>query len=96
VHRLNDIAEVLARGIYFDALHIITANCTRQEIRLFERGGSAEGKLLSKKDEPEAKVSANAPYQLMNCAVFGHYPQIRARTLSHNRIKQIANNFPLF
>ena len=32
-------------GIYFDAVHIITVNYTRQEIRLFECGSSAEGKL---------------------------------------------------
>jgi hypothetical protein len=56
-------------GIYFDAVHIITVNYTRQEIRLFECGGSAEGKLLFKKDEPAAKVSANDPYQLMNMAI---------------------------
>jgi hypothetical protein len=56
-------------GIYFDAIHIITVNYDRQEIRLFENGGYGEGKLLFKKDDPAAKIAADDPYQLMNLAI---------------------------
>jgi hypothetical protein len=56
-------------GIYFDETHIITVNYGRQEIRLFENGGSGKGRLLFTKDDPAAKIPANDPYQLMNLAI---------------------------
>jgi hypothetical protein len=56
-------------GFYFDPVHIISVNYPRGEARLFENGGSGEGKLLFKKDEPAAKVALNDPFQWMNLAI---------------------------
>ena len=44
-------------GMYFDAVHILSVNYAKQEVRLFENAGTGAGKLLVKKDEPADKVS---------------------------------------
>jgi hypothetical protein len=44
-------------GMYFDAIHILSVNYSKQEVRLFENAGTGAGKLLVKKDEPADKVS---------------------------------------
>ncbi len=51
--------------IYFDGVHIITVNHKRGEARLFENGGSGEGKLVFTSDEPAGKASVNDPFQLI-------------------------------
>ena len=55
-------------GIFFDSVHIITVNYEREEVRLFENGGSGKGHLFFKRDEPIAKVSLTDPFALMNLA----------------------------
>lgn len=57
-----------AWGIYFDDLHIITVNPTRDEVRLHENGGSGTGYVLFKQDDSVAKVALSDPLQLMNMA----------------------------
>ena len=44
-------------GMYFDAVHILSVNYAKQEVRLFENAGTGVGKLLVKKDDPADKVS---------------------------------------
>lgn len=55
-------------GIFFDSVHIITVNYGREEVRLFENGGSGKGHLFFKHDEAIAKVPLTDPYALMNLA----------------------------
>lgn len=55
-------------GIFFDGVHIVTVNYGREEVRLFENGGSGKGHLFFKRDEPIAKVSLTDPFALMNLA----------------------------
>lgn len=55
-------------AIYYDAIHIVTVDYGRQEARLYENGGSGDGRLLFKRDEPVAKVSITDPFQLINLA----------------------------
>jgi len=55
-------------GVFFDDVHIVSVNFSRQEARLFENGGSGKGKLLFKSDESAAKVSLNDPFALLNLA----------------------------
>ncbi len=44
-------------GMYFDAVHILSVNYTKQEVRLFENVGTGEGRLLIRQDNPADKVS---------------------------------------
>ena len=44
-------------GMYFDAVHILSVNFSKQEVRLFENAGTGAGTLMVKKDEPADKVS---------------------------------------
>lgn len=53
-------------GIFFDTVHILSVNQSKQEARLFENGGSGAGKLLIKSDEPADKVSVADAMQLLN------------------------------
>jgi hypothetical protein len=64
--------------IYFNSVHIISVNHKREEIRLFENGGSTEGKLVFTTDEPAGKASVKDPFQLIQLALeFGvHYDML--------------------
>jgi hypothetical protein len=53
-------------GMYFDAVHILSVNYAKQEVRLYENAGTGAGKLLVKKDEPADKVSITDAMQLLN------------------------------
>ena len=53
-------------GMYFDAVHILSVNYAKQEVRLFENAGADAGKLLVKEVEPADKVAVGDAMQLLN------------------------------
>ncbi len=75
--------EGIEWGFFFDSVHILSVNYARQEIRLFENGGSGKNRLLFKKDEPVTKIGLDDPFQLMNLAI--HF------VVSYELIAQIAD-----
>jgi hypothetical protein len=70
-------------AIFYDPLHILSVWYSRQEVRLYENGGSSEGKVLFKRDEPVAKVSIADPFELLNLAF--HF------VISYDLLAQIAD-----
>ena len=75
-------------AIHYDAVHIITVNFDRAEARLFENGGSSEGTLIFKSDEPAAKVSITDAMQLIDMALrFGISYDLLARTADADTLK---------
>ena len=75
--------EGIEWGFYFDSVHIISVNYSRQEVRLYENGGSGKNRLLFKQDEPVTKIGLNDPFQIMNLAI--HF------VVSYDLIAQIAD-----
>ena len=75
--------EGIEWGFFFDAVHILSVNYARQEVRLYENGGSGKNRLLFKKDEPVTKIGLDDPFQLMNLAI--HF------VVSYDLIAQIAD-----
>lgn len=75
--------EGIEWGFFFDAVHILSVNYVRQEVRLYENGGSGKNRLLFKKDEPVTKIGLDDPFQLMNLAI--HF------VVSYDLIAQIAD-----
>ena len=61
--------EGIEWGFFFDSVHIVSVNYARQEVRLYENGGSGKNRLLFKKDEPVTKIGLDDPFQLMNLAI---------------------------
>lgn len=53
-------------ALFFDEVHILSVNSAKQEVRLFENGGTGAGKLLVKSDEPADKASIADAMQLLN------------------------------
>jgi hypothetical protein len=56
---MAEIEKGFSWAIYFDAVHILSVNYARREVRLYENAGSGDGKLLVTKDDPADKVSIN-------------------------------------
>lgn len=74
--------------IHYDGVHIITVNYTRQEARLFENGGSKEGTLVFKSDEPAAKASITDAMQLVDMGLrFGVSYDLLSRVAAENVLK---------
>jgi hypothetical protein len=56
-------------ALFFDEVHVLSVNGTKQEVRLFENGGVGAGRIIVKSDQTPSGVSTNDPMALFGLAI---------------------------